>query len=169
MILLEIKNQRHIGGNIFIAERFFKIEDGLARLVAAHGALIEAPRGFFLAVDGVGNRAGDALLVRLVVKVFFQRRVGRVAVVGARVREFQFLRFAVERCFDFKFSQRAGAPERSARPVERQVGIGQQLQPERGDFFRVDLRAEFGVVFRRRVTAGVERAVRQRQVALPAS
>ncbi len=67
-----------------------------------------------------------------------------------------------------EFRQRARAVNRSARPTQRQVRIVEQLQAESRDVLHIRFYLHAYRVLGRRVALGEKRAVRQRQILLPA-
>ena len=74
----------------FITKRLLGDEDGVARLIAPARSLVDAPRGFILAVDGEVDRPGDALLVGLVEEVRFEVSFG-VRVIRRHLHELELV------------------------------------------------------------------------------
>ena len=102
-------------------------EDGLAILIAAARASIDAPGGVLLAIDGEFDRAGDAPPVRLVVEVRLEHPL-LVGVVSGGFGELdrKLVGWSVRvDCVHVKLGQRARSHERAAWPVGGQVGIGE--------------------------------------------
>ena len=78
VILLQVDGDN---GALRVAERLFGDEDGLAGLVASAGSGVDAPSGFVVAVEGVGNRAEEPLgVIRLVPVDGFKRGRGHFVV-----------------------------------------------------------------------------------------
>ena len=100
-----------------VTERLFGRENGITRLIAAAGTLINSPRRFVLAIDGIVDGTCDAFLVGLVVEIRFQITFG-IGIVGSGGRELHLL-FHRSRTFgpycgfdfDSELSQRTGSLE----------------------------------------------------------
>ena len=76
----------------FDVDRLIEVKDGRARLIASPGATVDAPGGVAVAVDGEFHRAGDALVLRLVVIDRFEIP-DRLIVIRRGIDKFQLYLF----------------------------------------------------------------------------
>ena len=167
MVLGEVERQQ---GATRIRNRLISREYSLARLIAESRTGIDSPCCLILAVDRILDRASHPAPAALVIENGRQRSLRRAEVSGGfgKLHFLRFLRSTRWRGFHFEFGESASSFYRAPRPAQRQVGIGQELQPKRRDVLHVSPDRHLDAMLRRGVTRRQERSVLQRQVFLPA-
>ena len=145
------------------------LENGLPVAIAPPRPRINTPRRVLVVIVGERRRADDAVVRRLVVMLRAQRRLGLLEVRrGCSELETRHVRRIQRRRIHGEFRQRANTLERAARAIRRKIGIGHQLDAERGDVLQIVCQPEMRRGLCDGVTLCEERAVRLREIALAA-